>query len=305
MRLFIACILIFISIGGSGCWVAAIDSTQIPTPAPTPVEIQKVVGQGEVPIWSDEQNGIGRRWTNRDLYLTAGDSSTPIFSRYAARLVSDHVRRNGKSPGCESVFGFTVLSLVGSIMSVEVDSHTECSSYVDGFETYLVTFQLNSMQIAGVAKHDDRPRKLERSNLRSLFSEREITDSLLDTPEIKRSLQANTSMFAVTSLAGLERELRKNEANGVDSTGHFLSSRSLENFYFDRVEGDRVVVQIELTTGANSTTHPRLALTLPIKAAIGNSLRSAAARESGFLRADAEKIANGMSSVIRIPLDRP
>lgn len=282
------------------------DSITLPD-SPVPTLSQTSRGESESLIWSGESNGRQLRWTSRDFYVASEKWANGLFSSYANEIVSNHLREFGQSPGCNSVFEFTVLSLVDSTLSAEVNSHTKCGSMSDGFETYLIAFDLKSLGTekspVGAKKHKNS--NLTRyANLRNLFSESAIINSLLAVPELQRTLKNGKQPNLHKGLEALKSEINESEADGIDSTGHILSARSFQNFFFERIDDTYVIVKLELTTAGSATTHPRLSLHLPIPDGLKHSLEAAALQTMGFLQKDSGKIANGTSTLITVPLDR-
>jgi hypothetical protein len=200
------------------------------------------------------------------------------------------------------VFGFDLLSVVGAVASAEINTRVECGGDSSGFETYVQTFRLKprGTTVPTSRKTDS----FGPANLLSIYPENQILESLLRSPEIQRTLEVVGGQRKVPeSLRQLQVMIKQTGADGIDSSGHVILPESFQKFYFDHIEGDRVIVMIELSGGGGARDHPRLALDLPIPYKLERDLHSAASLVNGFLNNESATVSHEMETEIRSSLN--
>lgn len=258
-----------------------------------------VLGENNIDktIWTGTIGEYDLSWTTTDLLLKKGSFEESIFLSYAKRAVDKLISTVGKSPDCNMAFSFEILSIVNHLISAEQTSYADCvGAGAQGLETRLVTFRIGSM--GALSDPIANPIKLT-----DLFPEDEILQGLLRLPEIQRTLETVGKNPRPTTLRGLMAMLRLSGADGVDNSGHTLSSASLSRFYFGDVkESNRILVSVELTTNGAAASHPRLMLDLPTPDSLKEPVRLACLRQEGFLAKDAGAVSSGLMTTIILPL---
>lgn len=276
----------------------------------------------EKEIWNIRSRNKLLSWTTKDFYIISNNKKQPVFSpsfkefhEQGVKNVRDFLQKNNAKYGGQSQIKVSseayviVKSIVGSIITFEVSYRSIAEGGTDSVDTWWLTLDLAKSGIiepfsAIDGENPDCNRIIELSEI---FPENQILSALLDNPEVKHTINLQNRKNPIKSLKDLFSNGGKYTGVKYEDTprleigsdGYFLTDYSLEHFVFDRIENDKVIVQLALTrTETRSYEVQFLEVELPIPTNLKNALRLAESREIGFLGKDSQKIANGNKTTI-------
>jgi hypothetical protein len=179
-----------------------------------------------------------------------------------------------------------LLSVVGSLVSLRDESFVSCQMEAHpGGATAFVALQL----LGETGEFLERPK---RRRLDQVFSSSQVFAVLRKDPllQTRDPAYAPASLAQLLKLAGSFSVFFDKEADLCYSVPHDFLTR----FAFHHVEEDRVAVRVGLP-GAGPCRYnlTQMGLLLPAPSSLAAALSAAAARQEGFLMADAATISKG------------
>jgi len=227
-------------------------------------------------IWSGRSGGFDITWSDDDLQIR-GDRSGPPFS-YAAGARSawePGEDESGESVACAYETKLRVLSVVGSIISVERSDYAGCPNTAHpSIETRYEAFDASSPET--------------RVKLTNYFPAKDILAALLGDGIVKKAL-AELDVATPGTLDELIAAL--SESTGACE--YSFTTDLLERFAFHHIEGGKVAVRIGLSHGAEPCRGmlTQIGILLPVSPSLAEELKGAESRRAGYLMRDIKQIA--------------
>jgi hypothetical protein len=266
---------------------------------PAPVESQKM-------IWTGRSGGFVFQWSTTDINARPAESQTGVlFSAKAlAQRDFEAFREASKDPDsgkmekCSYERNFTVLSVVGSIISLSDHNFTVCEHAAHpGGETRYTALD---MAKPGGVGYKELEMEVDLSNpgkavkLTDIFDEADILKALLADPLVKEALGGSTSR------PGTLGELIEAFAAGAhvsDKQCYSVSEDMLTRFAFHHLENGKVAVRLGLSgAGPCREFLTEIGILLPIPASLKTALAQAESGQEGFLMKDQKKISRGQAT---------
>lgn len=268
------------------------------------------------PIWIGQSGGFIMRWTTSDISAQLSDKNAQmLFSVIPlAKRGFEVFSAVMKDPGagtagadCSYERSFRVLSVVGSLVSLEDGSYAFCQGWAHpAMETRWTAIDLAKpgdvayASTDGLAPIDIDLTKLGKVvMLTDVFAEDAILNALLADPIIKQALQHIGTLTSPHTLHDLPKLLENRSLEAGDCVFR-LPVDVLTRFVFHHVEKDHVAVRLGLPPNAEAcrTQHARLGVLLPIPASLKTSLALAASGKEGFLMKNQKKIAGNQTTTV-------
>lgn len=249
--------------------------------------------------WSASIKGSSFEWDGKDLFVQRrGEKKQGIFSQLARNNFLSASKEITVS-GCEFSHYFSLLSVVGSIVSFEHETGVICGIPVSDWR-----FSSLELDKAGefIYPTQEKSAKKEANGLPSkivslleLFSDDEITAALLANQRISQEISKAIAKGNLT-----ETPLNLREFNmyftkrDYEKFGSYLffDEDYLTRFVFHHLSGDKVVVRISLTPtsgSSRSAVREHIEILLPVPKTLRSSLLRADSGKEGFLMKDAPK----------------
>jgi len=252
-------------------------------------------------IWTGNYQDIEYQWTTKDFYIKFGSGKEEkLLSYYVKKTFEDRVEKADKSRSCERFFSINILSVVGTIISIEDDASSTC--YYADSQSKLITLDINKPgEFYDSSRGEiDLSKSSRVAKLTDYFTKQEIFQALIELPEIQRTLQYAEKYKKPQNLQELLMAIDTVGVDGINGTAHKLTDLSWSSFAFIALRDEKVVVDVELKPSASSTSHPRLTLQLPTPTKLKQELEFAASQKSGFLGKDIESISNWQKTKISV-----
>lgn len=241
-------------------------------------------------VWSGESGGHAVRWLKSDLLIGSGrDTGGGAFS-LAEEIRKGWVDNEGGDAGDDSADGgpcahgssFRPLSVVGSIVSVELTDYMNCPGTA---HPSVVTWY-------SVIDAADPYRTVM---LNEFFSERDIFAALMADGIVRKTL-AKAGSRTPSSLPELIEML----AESGGECEYYFAVDMLAHFAFHHLEGNRVAVRIGLSHGIEACRGmlTQLGILLPVPPSLAAALKAADAGTAGYVMHDLKKIAGDAKSTI-------
>jgi hypothetical protein len=294
----------------SGCVASSgntggITRTSVDNSAVSPVEVttsgclenEESHDKAESEFWKGNSGGFDIRWTSRDLYVAGKDGAQRIFSDYArtwAKPLLDD-QRSGKQKVSDCI-SFNVLSIVGSLVSIEVDEAiiVTGSGPRDDMKSWIV---IDLSKPGSVSQsYEEGGAGTKDVDITELFEKETVADALLSNEVIKRRIRETNRSPEKNPLVG-------GDPLWLDSNG----SKQLNGFSFNKfafVDTSGADVSIELEVLQTFDTHvikvESLGISLPLlKTVLSSETMDAKAGVHGFLlNTRGEKLANAHTSFV-------
>ena len=264
-------------------------------------------------IWSGNIRDKVIVWQKDDIFVGSPNKQIPWFRPSFTKLHKALVRETNlnvkaisdlrvtpteKTVSLHSAAGVQIVSVVGSIISFEI----EYLSYLDGYPGHHRTWILP----IDVAKNGivqpfsaDATDDVENVNvpiiadIRDIFPNSDILSALLANKDLKEGL-LRSERGSVEQLRDLveHKDLQEDLRIKVGSGGDVFTSYSFEHFAFDRIEGNSVIVQLVLAHYAimSNYDNPFIEISLPIPPHLSSEFSLAAKNVNGFLRSNQNTI---------------
>ncbi|MCK5522309.1 MAG: LysM peptidoglycan-binding domain-containing protein [Thiomargarita sp.] len=237
-------------------------------------------------IWHGASGNLNIHWTQTDITATAKNkilfsALTLAKKDFEADFLADHSL--GKDNPCEYERSFTLLSVVGSIASLEDAEYTFCQGAAHpSIETKFTAIDL--------AKSG------QTVKLTDFFAESDILNALLADGVINTALE-NAGAKTPTTLTGLYEALEWTNMM-VKNCEYYLPENFLTRFAFHHLKGNQVAMRLHLSPIAHvcQSTNIQLGFYLPIPSTLKVDINKAKRRKAGFLMKQSKKIADKKST---------
>ena len=237
-------------------------------------------------IWHGASGNLNICWTQADITATAKNKI--LFSAMAlakkdfeADFLADHSL--GKDNSCESERSFTLLSVVGSVASLEYAEITFCQGAAHpSIETKFTAIDL--------------AKSAQTVKLTDFFAESDILNALLADGVINTALE-NAGAKTPTTLTGLYEALEWTNMM-VKDCEYYLPEKFLTRFAFHHLKGNQVAMRLHLSPIAHAcqSTNIQLGFYLPIPNTLKEDINKAKRRKAGFLMEQSKNIADKKST---------
>jgi hypothetical protein len=234
-----------------------------------------------LPIWSGTSAGYTIQWTASDLVARSASGTAVIFSaRQMARQDFANIEKDSDGH-CDYERSFTLLSVVGPLMSYEDDYFLSCerTAHPDGQSRFIA---INLSKPAGSRRTAETPLPGNVAKLTDYFPENEILKGLLADAVIQKALAGKRprTLGELLKLIGDEFPTVAED----EKLCFTLEPDLLTRFAFHHVEGDFVAVRLGLSgAGVCRDNLTQIGLLLPIPASLKAALAKAEAGGEGFL----------------------
>jgi hypothetical protein len=261
-------------------------------------------------IWRGRSGNFILTWRTSDIRATPADKSVPLafsvipgvkrdFEAFLAALRASGTREGTEAEPCTYERTFKILSVVGSLLSLEDAYYAFCRGWAHpAVETRFTMLDLAKPGELGYADGAAFPpidldvSKLGKAvRLTDIAAEPDILSALLGDPIIRQALE-NRGQLVPPTLEQLQRILADQSLEAGECLFRFPED-VFTRVAFHHLEGNRIAVRLGLPphVGPCRTHHAELGLLLPIPTALKKSLTLAASRQAGFLMRDHKKIA--------------
>jgi hypothetical protein len=265
---------------------------------------------GDQLIWRGRSGDFLLTWRTSDLRVTSGKRSAQVafsvfpsvkrdFEAFLAALRASGAREGATAEPCTYERTFRILSVVGSLLSLEDGYYAYCRGWAHPavatrFTTLDVTRPGELVYVEGAAFPPidlDVSRLGKAVSLTDIAAESDILEALLGDPIVRRALQ-QVGQLAPSTLEQLQQLLAHQSLEAGECLFRFPRD-VFTRFAFHHLEGSRIAVRLGLPPIVEPcrTQHAQLGLLLPIPRALKKDLTLAASRQAGFLMRDHKKIA--------------
>jgi hypothetical protein len=267
-------------------------------------------------IWSGESRGAKILWTTKDIYISNGHTSYKFFSNYVKGLYERNYKYErrysktgtsfkgkmfGKTPDCPEWTDGEIVSIVGPMMFLEVETFLGCG-IMQYHKHWVVVDLLHPSNIKWYADtKEDQDFTGYGVKLSDFFSDAEILNGLLQTDHVKEAIALIDPEFRPKTVAELINWFQKKYDESmapepvvkkwdftdleVDNTGR-LSARLYTGFVFDKVDHDALVVRVGLYPVHKSHEVANIEIKLPIPGKIRTDIIAAQGKQNGYLYVD-------------------
>jgi len=251
-------------------------------------------------IWTGQSGGFVFQWSAADISARPVESLTGVlFSvKSLAQRDFEAFREASKDPDsgkiehCLYDRTFTVLSVVGSIISLRDNNSTTCDQAAHpGGETRYTAIDLSK---AGNVGYKELEMEVDLANpgkivkLTDIFDEADILSALLADPLVREAL--NRSGSRPRTLSKLIEDFAGG-ASVTDKHCYSVSEDMLTRFAFHHIENDKVAVRLGLSgAGPCREFLTEIGILLPIPPSLKTALAQASTGKEGFLMKDLKKI---------------
>lgn len=251
-------------------------------------------------IWTGRSGGFMFEWSAADISARPAESRTGVlFSAkslaqrdFEAFREASKDPQSGKMERCLYDRRFTVLSVVGSIISLRDNNSTTCEQAAHpGGETRYTAIDLSK---AGNVGYKELEMEVDLANpgkivkLTDIFDEADILGALLADPLVKEALGRSGSR--PRTLGKLIEEFAGG-ASVTDKHCYSVSEDMLTRFAFHHTENGKVAVRLGLSgAGPCREFLTEIGILLPIPPSLRTALAQAEAGKEGFLMKDLKKI---------------
>jgi hypothetical protein len=260
---------------------------------------------GESAIWTGQSGGFTLTWTSGDIIATpTNEPARVIFSAkdIAQKKFLAFKKENLEdqpSWRCTYSLKFTVLGLVGSLLSYEENEDSYCGQ-VNGPGWNHPADQIHYRVI-------DLKQASASISLAKFFEETEVLEALLADSTVKEAL-ANAgkstvpkSVVELVKTINEEAEIKpiKGSAEAPKECGFVFPEHPFTEFAFHHIENGKVAVRLSLepNSGACHSAHSQLGILLKIPSAIAALLTAAQSRSEGFLMDSGRRLSAGKATV--------
>jgi hypothetical protein len=282
------------------------------TPQETNIGSMQSVGS-ESDIWEGDSAGLHIKWTTHGLYVKRNAHVEELLTPLAQKGFEDFAKaytagNTALIADCQYDRNFTVVSIVGTVISIEDQYSDYCGGAHPSQETRFTTVDLAKTGEVSYATGKDTPmmdvdisRRGRIAVLTDYFSQEVILRALLDDKVVHKAISDMNVAETPRDLTALSLLFVKNYYE-LGNTGFELRPDFLTRFAFHHVEGREVAVRLGLPAhyGANRSQHMEIGLLLPITEALRQPLGLAAVRAQGYLMQDSAEIAKGKQTAFSI-----
>jgi hypothetical protein len=239
-------------------------------------------------IWEGVSRGVRIQWTTRDLSARSDAEQGDTWS-LASDLRREYEKASPDSEGsgpCRAEEKITLLSVVGTLVSFERATYSECAHAAHpGGET-----RYGALDLKEVALHRAAARPVE---LGDLFPPQEVFDALSKDGVVRKALASpgHGKGAAPKTLPELTKRL---SLSVLDEPCATFPLDLMRRFAFHHLDARRVAVRVGVPgAGPCREQLTQLGLLLDALPSVAPDLAEAADLHAGFLMKDATKIAKG------------
>lgn len=260
------------------------------------------LNQADRTIWAGRSGGYALRWSTTEIKATS--MNTPTDVRFSAKAIAGKAFDEYKAimtsieepstPQCTYERTFTLLSVVGSIITLRDNYYSSCSGEAHpAGETRLLALDL--AKTGGVSydeeMHIDINHPGQVIKLTDLFPEADIVQALLADPFVRKNMLDAQVKSPPKTLAEFLNSLAITNSEEVCLT---IDDDWLTRFSFHHIESGRVAIRLGFSgSGPCRERLTEIGLLLPIPPSLKPALALAASNREGFLAADLKRVANG------------
>ncbi len=255
-------------------------------------KVKKFDRNGEEIYWQGTSEGFNIRWTDKDIYVEKDGKTQKLFSTYVDYLFSQQTPKlKSLKIYCSSRISANILSIVGNLMTIEINNMTFCPPEAHPSDEPLwIVVDLNKLENAKFNKPFGNSIKLT-----DIFSDKDVLEAMLENEEIKQAMNEIDTNYKPKTAIELARWFRiKEETWDSDKVSYYgdtanfarkgqLNENSLSDFSFEKVEDDYVFVNLGLQPVNRSSDLPTLSVKLKIPDKIKHNFESANSKQNGFL----------------------
>lgn len=257
-------------------------------------------------IWTGQSGGFVFQWSAGDISARPLESLTGVMFSVKSLAQRDFEAfreaskdpESGKTEHCLYDRTFTLLSVVGPIISLRDNNSTTCDQAAHpGGETRYTAIDLSK---AGNVGYKELEMEVDLSNpgkivkLTDIFGEAEILSALLADPLVREALSRSGSR--PQTLSKLIEEFAGG-ANVTDKHCYSVSEDMLTRFAFHHIENGKVAVRLGLSgAGPCREFLTEIGILLPIPPSLRTALAQAEAGKEGFLMKDLKKISRNRTT---------
>lgn len=261
--------------------------------------------QPEAVIWAGQSGGYAIRWTTANITAESVDKpSKVIFSAKdvaLAKFAAFKKENLQEDPAwqCSYTLKFSLLSLVGSVLSYEENESAYCGRNGGaGWNHPADQIHYRVIDLSQMSKQISLP---------NFFSEDSVMKVLLADATVKDALSRVRDLVQPKTVADLAKAIiQGSEIYPVRSTpeapkecGFVFPEHPWTEFAFHHLEKGNVAIRLSLVpnSGACHSAHSQLGILLPVPDALKGPLAAAQTRRQGFLM-DARKQPAGNRSTV-------
>jgi hypothetical protein len=264
--------------------------------------------QADQTIWTGRSGGYALRWSTTEIKASA--AKTPTDIRFSAKAIAKRAFDEFKAietgieepatPQCTYERNFTLLSVVGSLVSVRDNYYSSCTGEAHpAGETRLLALDLAKPGAVLYNEEMDtdinNPGKVVK--LKDLFPEADIVQALLADPFVQKNmLDPEKKKSPPKNLEEFKNSLALSTSEEVCLT---IDDDWLTRFAFHHIENGKVSVRLGFSgLGPCRERLTEIGLLLPIPSALKTPLALADSTTEGFLTKDLKRISGGKSTKI-------
>lgn len=252
---------------------------------------------GENILWQERLNGYDLCWTDKDLYVHHEGWVRSYFSEYADKWFRQVVLTD--SPGGIYELTFCLQSAIDKTVTVEIEDFiTGVDAANFAGRVSLITIDLSKSGPIALSYQEDKTSNNTSNSIINFFSEEAIFSALMNDSEVGDAIRKKGKETPNELQDLLSRNLRFERPNFTEVT---FSGYSTDKFRFDYIEGDRVVVSLELL----QAYAPRvgaiefITISMPITGSNENAFMNAHEKKSGFMFRSAPELFGKSCTVVR------
>ncbi len=267
----------------------------------------------ETEIWTGESGNYKIRWTNKDIYLEKNNKSIKLFTTIAKEYFEKNwkykisydsgkpVRTNQLNVECPVTLNSRIISIFGNYLTIEIESSVYCekAAHLSDFSQWLVIDLDNFSQPTFINNSDNLEYEIKREvSLLDIYSDKEIMTALLENEEIKwvfKETNLNPKFNATNELIEWFNKMSEDARNRKHDYGWdtfqldkprlgSLTKRSLNDFAFDKIKDDKVLVNLALEPNYRQGDVSSIQLKLNIPAKFRNTTLSNSQQRQIFLK---------------------
>ncbi|HEX8651106.1 MAG TPA: hypothetical protein VF708_09710 [Pyrinomonadaceae bacterium] len=253
-------------------------------------------------IWTGRSGGYTLRWSTTEIKASAAKTPTDILFSARAIAKKDFDEFNAvmtgtddpSPPDCTYERTFTLLSVVGSLVSLRDNYYSSCTGEAHpAGETRLLTLDLAK---PGQVDYDEEmdtdinnPGKVIK--LTDLFPETDIVQALLADPFVRKNMLNPEIKSTPKTLEEFLNSIAMTNSEEVCLT---IDNDWLTRFAFHHIENGKIAVRLGFSgLGPCRERLTEIGLLLPIPTSLKSPLALAASAKEGFLATDIKRIAGG------------
>lgn len=236
-------------------------------------------------LWQGKSGSFDWRWTTEDISAHATVGRTAYSFR--KQLLIEKKQRAADFGDTLTAYEVSckVLSVVGSLLSVERHDYWDGGAHPSGWERFVVVD----------AAHPKREVKLT-----DLFPDATIRDALLADPIVRQVRNQENLTTLPRTTAELIAQLKDKMFDAADGKNYMVPDYLLEDFAFHHIKNGKVAIRFCLPHGAEifRFNQTQIGILLPVSERLRRLLSAAQQQTAGILMQDARKLAGNAETKI-------